>query len=146
MSHRGYVNTSGVKEAVLEVLGTTSTTSTTTSASTTTTTTVAPYKIYRAILNQTGVAAPTAVVLQNTIGTITYQYGSLGNYYIQSASSAFLANKTFVLIMSRNGNEQRIYARRISDGTIAIMCRNFAASDFADDVLENTSIEILIYP
>ncbi len=54
-----------------------------------------PYKVYTALLSQTGTSAPTAVVLENTlVGAIVWT--TLGDgQYIGTLSGAFTANKTY---------------------------------------------------
>jgi hypothetical protein len=64
---------------------------------TTSTTTLPPYKVYTALLERTGAVAPTATILENTLGTITFAYTGPGNYGIGS-SSLFTLNKTFITI------------------------------------------------
>jgi len=44
------------------------------------------YKVYTALLNQTGISAPVATVLENTIGDITWTYESTGVYYANSSN------------------------------------------------------------
>ena len=56
-----------------------------------------PYKVYSALLTQPGAAAPTETILENTLGSITYNYSSNGVYNILS-SNLFTLNKTFILI------------------------------------------------
>ena len=41
-------------------------------------------KTYIALLNQTGTNPPTATILKNTIGTLTYQYTGPGQYQIDT--------------------------------------------------------------
>jgi hypothetical protein len=53
------------------------------------------YKVYTALLTQTGTDAPVATVLENTLGEITYSYAGVGKYSIIS-SGLFLTNKTVV--------------------------------------------------
>lgn len=53
-----------------------------------------PYKIYRAIMNQLGAGnAPTAIVLENTIGTIVWTYYGVGTY-VGTLADAFTTGKT----------------------------------------------------
>ena len=66
----------------------------------TTTTTLPPYKVYTALLERTGATAPTATILENTLGTITFAYTGPGNYGILS-SGLFTINKTFVLLQKQ---------------------------------------------
>jgi hypothetical protein len=56
-----------------------------------------PYKVYTALLTQTGTDAPVATVLENTLGEVlTWVYFSPGYFYVQSP--LFEQNKTFLSI------------------------------------------------
>lgn len=55
-----------------------------------------PYKVYTALLTQSGTNAPVATVLENTIGNIVWTRGGVG-YYIATLSSVFTTNKTAIL-------------------------------------------------
>jgi len=57
-----------------------------------------PYKSYVALVSQNANNAPTATVLENTIGPVTWAYIGLGNYQIQLLG-AFPASKTFCPIV-----------------------------------------------
>jgi hypothetical protein len=55
---------------------------------------VAPYKVYSALLSQSGTSAPTAIVLQNTLGgNIVWTREGVG-VYKGTLAGAFLENKT----------------------------------------------------
>lgn len=54
-------------------------------------------KIYRALISQTSTNAPTAVILQNTLGTVTFGYDAAG-IYTMTTSGLFVADKTFVTL------------------------------------------------
>lgn len=67
-----------------------------------------PYKVYTALLTQSitippGTNPPTATVLENTLGEITYSYIAPGFYKIIS-SGLFTVGKTFVMIGKANTN------------------------------------------
>ena len=53
------------------------------------------YKVYTALLTQSGTDAPVATVLENTLGVITLQRNELGDYSILS-DNLFLDGKTFM--------------------------------------------------
>lgn len=56
----------------------------------------APYKVYTALLTQSGTDAPTATVLENTFsGTVVWSYVSTGTYRA-TLSGAFTENKTAI--------------------------------------------------
>jgi len=63
-----------------------------------------PYKIYNAILTQSGTSAPVATVLQNTLGgNVTWTYVNLGAYNA-TLTGAFIAGKTTVTCSNLWGN------------------------------------------
>jgi len=61
-------------------------------------------KRYIALLNQTGTDAPIPIILQNTIGEITFQYISAGKYNITGPIGSFKLEKT--QIFTQEGNAQ----------------------------------------
>ena len=57
--------------------------------------TTSPYKVYTAILNQSGTNAPVATVLQNTLGcTVSYAYSGVGWYTVTLSSPLMISGKT----------------------------------------------------
>lgn len=54
-----------------------------------------PYKIYRATITQSGTNAPIAVVLENTLGNVTWAYDSEG-FYTANTNGLFAINRTIV--------------------------------------------------
>lgn len=58
---------------------------------------IKPYKVYTALLTQTGTSAPVATVLENTLGDIIWTIQGVGQY-IGLSSGLFTLNKTFILI------------------------------------------------
>ena len=66
---------------------------------------IKPYKVYTALLTQTGTDAPVATVLENTLGVdITYSYAILGSYHINSNQNIFLENNVVILTGAGNVN------------------------------------------
>ena len=54
------------------------------------------YKVYTALLTQTGATAPVDTVLENTLGaTITWTYNAVGEYYGELSSGTFDPVLTF---------------------------------------------------
>ena len=97
-------------------------------------------KIYRAILLQSGTNAPTATILENTLGgTPTYSYSSTGVYVI-TLSGMFLVSKTLAFVGGIAGS----VACEI-DEEIIISTRNTAGT-LANSLLLLTPIEIIVYP
>lgn len=105
---------------------------------------VKPYKVYSALLTQTGTDAPVATVLENTLGEVpTFTYLGEGVYEISTTSNIFSQNKTtcdlkpfsepsFNNSIVRNDFKIRIYTYTISGVS-------------ADEYLLNTPIEIRVY-
>jgi hypothetical protein len=60
-----------------------------------------PYKVYTALLTQSGTNAPVATVLENTFNeTFTFTRIATGIYRIVSANNAFTTGKTFVIMQA----------------------------------------------
>ena len=103
-----------------------------------------PYKVYTALLTQTGTSAPTAIVLENTLGvTPTLGYDGVGQYSI-NATGAFTIDKTWIIFNSVNYNAQTISNNiKVLNGII-ILTRSMTGTSI-DNVLNSTEIEIRVY-
>ena len=98
------------------------------------------YKVYTALLTQTGTAAPVATILKNNTGaTLTWARTGSGTYTVTASSNAFTSNKTLVFY---NLGEYAFSIgqpwTRTSDTVITI-------SLGGDNRITNGSFEILIY-
>lgn len=103
-----------------------------------------PYKVYTALLTQTGVNAPVATILENTLGgTVSYAYNSTGDYVI-SSSGLFTANKTTISV-GINGNGLSFYSSLIVDVNDIAFSSYDNTITLADVQLANTLIEIRVY-
>lgn len=106
------------------------------------------YKVYLAKITQVGTAAPTVVVLENTIGDIVWARTDVGEY-TATLSGAFSENT--ILIQDRNVFFTTITVglvflslSRVSDSVLALT--SISASEIMlDDALDNTIIEIRVY-
>lgn len=104
------------------------------------------YLKYVALLTQTGTGAPTATVLENTLGgTLVWTRSSTG-IYIGTLSGVFTNNKTSVSITNGSSGAKIIGAYSDTTSTITIGTVNAATSASEDDVLFKATIEIRIYP
>lgn len=105
----------------------------------------APYKVYTALLSQSGISAPTLVVLQNTLGdTITPLYNSVGNYTLQlDALNLFTSTKTFILLNSSYNTNAYLGIVRGDDSQLLVNA-TFNGSN-SNNVILNASIEIRVY-
>jgi len=103
-----------------------------------------PYKVYSALISQSGTAAPTATVLENTIGAIVWTRTSAGTYS-GTLTGAFTASKTFSQLTLSLTDPQVIgYTKRNSGDVVAI--RTYDPSTIGrDSTLDNASLEIRVY-
>lgn len=105
------------------------------------------YKSYVALITQSGTAAPTITILENTLGDIVWTRFTAGGYY-GTLTGAFLASKTFVIggsadITGGGGDFATLDIKRLDDDKIYLYTYdNFTVSD---NLLNNTSIEIRVY-
>ncbi|MGB4897977.1 MAG: hypothetical protein WBP57_06055, partial [Ignavibacteria bacterium] len=101
-----------------------------------------PYKVYTALLSQTGTNAPTATVLENTLGgTVVWSRTGVG-IYNATLSGAFTTNKTIIFISQPVYN----WYETISLLNTSVLNSNTRkAGTLSDDVFSNTSIEIRVY-
>lgn len=118
------------------------------------------YKIYRALLSQSGAGAPTATVLENTLGEVpSFSYSGTGLYTLDIVASLFQASKTFVInnsvINFQDTTEVSfIQATRMGNTSIDLKTFKLTANGggaatvptVADGVLLSSEIQILVYP
>ena len=62
------------------------------------------YKVYTALLTQTGTDAPVATVLENTIGGIVWSREGAG-VYLGTLNNAFDINKTWLYVKMSNADD-----------------------------------------
>lgn len=100
-------------------------------------------KTYSALLTQTGTSAPTAVILQNTLGgTITWTRTGVGIYNGNiNLTVGFPAGKTSILTGQRVGN---VVGTRTDDNDIGIQTIDNQPAN-SDNVLVDTLIQIDVY-
>jgi hypothetical protein len=104
---------------------------------------VRTYKVYTALLTQTGDEDPVVVELENTIGDISITYNAAGTYIVQGAT--FSIDKTYVspygfspLLDLPDGIWSEV------DGT-DIYILSISNADRVDGQLLNTPLEIRLY-
>ena len=117
-----------------------------------------PYKIYTAILSQNGTGAPSANILENTIGNIVWSYSSAGSY-LATLAGAFTSQKTFFYVSSQAGYNAggQLYIQnirtltRITDGIVGLSQTelSFTAGVFSSagnvNDFTNLYLEIRVY-
>lgn len=100
-------------------------------------------KIYNALLNQSGTAAPTATILRNTtFNNITWTRITQGQYQGTFDDPVTIANVA-IDIPNAPSNGSTTYAYMTNTTTIVLQTPTGGA--FADSLLQNTEILIKIY-
>lgn len=107
------------------------------------------YKVYTALLTQTGTDAPVPTILQNTLGAdITWSYAGQGTYN-GTLSGVFVEDKTFLAINKSRAGGRQFSLYRNDDNEIEVITEIFdgltPVFTATDDILIKTSIEIRVY-
>jgi len=104
------------------------------------------YKVYTALLSTFEDNAPTAEILENTIGSIVWTRVSEG-FYQATLSSAFTLNKTFVLVGPYDINNGNVwFVKHALQSVNSILLYAFdEGGNLIDGLGTNVSIEIRVY-
>lgn len=89
------------------------------------------YRIYKALLSQSGTGDPTAIVFENTLGSISFSRSSAGEFLI-TGSSLFVTNKTFASFDLNWAvvNDEKTALKRIADtSTIDLVIQDSGDSE-----------------
>ncbi len=97
------------------------------------------YKVYTALLTQTGSTAPTEVILENTLGTVTYSYQSTGDYLV-TATGLLTTDKTAI-----NCGVGSMEISSLTNDSFTLFTFDLAAASLSDDILRSSMIEIKVY-
>lgn len=113
-----------------------------------------PYRVYVALLSQSGTDDPTAIVLENTLGWTPVWVRIGAGVYSTTHTSGFPQDKTFVLLPAfgnswQIGGEGAIYVQGVSlpsNSAVRVYTTNDPVSgDNNDDILFLHPIEIRVY-
>lgn len=107
-----------------------------------------PYKVYVALLTQTGTDAPVATVQQNTLGgSVDWSYSATGRY-IATLAGALPASKTVAFLSGANStsNPSGAFIEYGPPDTIQLNTFKADGSSNQDGSLNSASIEIRVYP
>jgi hypothetical protein len=104
------------------------------------------YKVYTALLSTFEDNAPTAVILENTIGSIVWTRVAEG-FYQATLSSAFTLNKTFVLVGPYDVNNVNVwFVKHALQSVNSVLLYAFdEGGNLIDGLGTNVSIEIRVY-
>lgn len=104
-------------------------------------------KVYRALVTQTSTSAPTATVLENSLGgTVVWARSSTGTY-TATLTGAFTSAKTFIMQPGETGTIaaiKNVLASRTSDNVVTVTAGS--GGTLEDAVLSTYPITILVYP
>lgn len=100
--------------------------------------TIKPYKVYTALLSQSGTSAPVATVLENTLGGTVVWNRATGGVYHATLTGAFASNKTAIFVTNRLSTDL-LRAYRYDANIIYLESSN------GDGNLLNNTIEIRVY-
>ena len=110
------------------------------------------YKVYTALLTQTGANPPVATVLKNTTGgTIAFAYDNVGVYRAVITGANFTTNKTAVFITTGltgvppNPADRLLTPTVISNTEVQVVNVEVGSAATTNEVGETTTIEIRIY-
>lgn len=103
-----------------------------------------PYKVYTALLSQTGTNDPTATILENTLGeAIVWTRSSVGAYVGTLTQSLFTDDKT-AIILTASPTGIIINGRTESTSAISVGTMNIVGT-YVDNSLVKTTVEIRVY-
>lgn len=107
------------------------------------------YLVYTALITQVGTGSiPTANVLQNTLGEVTWTYISPGVYAMNS-DAAFVTGKTYlnnqVLHLNQESGPYLALLEREDENTISLSVNFFMGGEPVDSILSNHSLEVRVY-
>ena len=103
-----------------------------------------PYKVYAALITQSGTSAPTVTVLENTIGTIVWTRTAAGNYS-GTLTGAFTASKTFSQLTLSLTDPQAIGYTKRNSGDVVVVRTYDSSTVGKDSTLVDASLEIRVY-
>jgi hypothetical protein len=113
----------------------------------------APYKKYVALLTQTSTNAPTAIILENTVGDIVWTRSDAG-VYVGTLAGAFGTDNTFIIkaglpgvvVSDLSGNTTTALVSHSVGGADTVYLSTFENGEVpADDWLYKYPIEIRVY-
>ena len=101
---------------------------------------ISPYKVYTALLTQSGTDAPVAIVLENTIGNIVWTYGTTGEYF-GTLTNAFISDKTYFSALPSQATQLKFVRSSVD----VVNLGTIVSSLKTNGLLNNTPIEIRVY-
>jgi hypothetical protein len=112
------------------------------------------YKVYRALMTQVETDAPTATILENTLGNIVWERDVTGIYLgtltgVFTTSKLFLPNPnasgSFILRNTSFASTGTYSINRKSDNILELRSYRISGGTLSDEMLNNAPIEIIVY-
>ena len=104
------------------------------------------YKVYTALLTQVGIDAPTAVVLENTLGfDVTFFRGITGLYQTNTIVTGSLDNLYYNIAPKSTSNRDIRIGFSQSGPNFGVGVSTYDNGVATDDILSKTPIEIRVY-
>jgi hypothetical protein len=103
------------------------------------------FSSYVALLTETGTAAPTAVIMQNSLGVVPTLARTSAGIYTVTATGKFTVGKTFCSIPV-NGQDVSYTVDYTSVDVITISTKVLTTGVLTDAILTNAAVEIRVYP
>lgn len=112
------------------------------------------YKIYKVLMTQSGTDAPTATILENTLGDIVWERDVTGIYLgtltgVFTTSKLFLPNPnasgSFILRDTSFASTGTYSINRKSDNILELRSYRISGGTLSDAMLNNAPIEIIVY-
>lgn len=106
----------------------------------------ANYKIYRALLTQSGSGDPTVIELENTLGNVAWTRvpAANGTYLATLSDGVFTFGQTFMMVASLPNNAGAYIGHDREDNVLYLNTTNAAGTN-TDGLLGETSVEIFVY-
>jgi len=105
---------------------------------------IRPYKIYCALVTQSGTSAPSnASTYDEFSTTLTWARTGVGTYTLTSSGTEFTNLKTFIQFTLGNSNGGYIRVVRTSTSVLTIVTMDTTAAN-SDNILTNSQLEIKI--
>lgn len=105
-----------------------------------------PYKVYTALLTQSGTDAPVATVLENTLGEdVVWTRDDAGTYIINFNQTFTDVNKIFFNLGNSNVISDTIFSIERDSTSPILYTRIQSTATSTDSLLINTEIEIRVY-
>lgn len=103
-----------------------------------------PYRVFIALISQTGTNPPTMVIKQNTLGIVpVFGYSAVGLYTL-TANGYFPAGQVGCLLQNTVIDGSRVGIKRQTDNLIMISSFNNGGAA-ANDLLVNSMLEIRVW-